>query len=117
VLRLSSSPRYFKKALSLFLPLYRLPFCLTFPASPVPDHTPGNFCRFYQVQVLLGDVGSLVWRIHQLSHFHQFPCAPAPIPVGSCNVLSVSPRIDGSPRLIWIYLEAVQSLDGCLTVK
>jgi hypothetical protein len=47
------------------------------------------------------DVRSLVWLIHQLYHFHQFPCAPAPIPVGSCYVLSVSPGSDDSPRLIW----------------
>jgi hypothetical protein len=33
--------------------------------------------------------------------FHQFPCVPAPIPVGSCYVLPISPGIDGSPRLIW----------------
>jgi hypothetical protein len=97
-----------------------------------------------QVQVLLVDVSRFVWLIHQLFHFHQFPCVQtlmsvspriessprlilnlsgsfkgpwclihqlfhfhqfpsvqAPILVGSNYVLPLSPRIDGSPRLIW----------------
>jgi hypothetical protein len=40
---------------------------------------------------------SHVWLIH----FHQFPCVQAPIPVGSCYVLPVSPGTDGRSRLIW----------------
>ena len=57
-----------------------------------------------QLQVLLVDVRSLVWPVHQLSHFCQSSCFPAPIPVGSC---SASFTRD---------LETVKTLNALLTV-
>ena len=50
---------------------------------------------------LVSECEELVWPVHQLSYFHQILCVLAPIPVGSCCILSVSPGIDGSPWLIW----------------
>ena len=32
------------------------------------------------------DVRSLVWLIYHLFNFHQFPCVPAPVPVGYCYI-------------------------------
>ena len=97
LLRLSNFPtflqRVFKKALNLLLSTYRLPMFHMFSTCPVPDNLPGN-------QVLLVDVRSLVWPVHQLFHFHQFPCLLTPIPAGACYVLPVLSWIDGSPRLI-----------------
>jgi hypothetical protein len=61
------------------------------------------------------DLKSLVRLIHQLLHFHQFPCAKAPISFGSCFVLPVSPGIDGSLRIIWNYPEAMEGLHGFLS--
>jgi len=60
---------------------------------------------------------SPVGLIHQLLHFHQFPCAKASISVASCYVLPVSPGIDGSPRIIWNYPESVKGLHGSLSVR
>jgi hypothetical protein len=63
------------------------------------------------------DLRSLVGLIHQLLNFHQFPCAKAPVLVGSCYVLPVSPGIDGSLRIIWNYPEAIKVLHGSLSVR
>jgi hypothetical protein len=47
---LSNSPALkrgsFKKACSLALSMNELPVLLMFRACPVPDHSPGNLCRY-----------------------------------------------------------------------
>ena len=48
----------------------------------------------------------------QLFHFHQSLCVLAPISVGSCYALPVSPAIYGSPRQIQNYLKTVKGLEG-----
>jgi len=47
------------------------------------------------------DVRNLLWLTDQVFHFHQSTCVLALISVGFFYVLSVSPGIDGSLRLIW----------------
>jgi len=52
----------------------------------------------------------------ELFHFHQSLCVLAPLSVGSCYVLPVSPAIDGITRQIQNCLETVKGLNGRLTV-
>ena len=103
---------FFKKALCLPLSMYGLPMLLMFCTCPVPLSPPWQPFQIHQVQaqVLLVHVGSLIWLIHQLFHFHQFPCVRALLLVRSCCIMSVLPGTDGSPRIIWNLSESCQGV-------
>jgi len=110
LLRLSNSPAFFhrgfflKKALNVPCPC--MDWCSLFSTCPVPDHPVWQPLQIHHVQavVLLVDMKSLVLSFHQLSHFHQFECVLAPIQIGSCYVLPISPWTDGSPKVIWNFI-------------
>jgi hypothetical protein len=92
---------FLKKALCLPFHVWTTnAFHVSYLSSPWSP--PWELLQIYQVQVqvLLVHVRSLIWLIHQLFHFHQFPNVQAPLPVASCCILPVSPGTDGSPRII-----------------
>jgi hypothetical protein len=101
----------------------KLPMLFMFPTNSFLDHSPGSLCTYTKCwHILLVDVRSLIWQIHQLFHFHPFPCVQAPTLIGSCYVLPVSPEIDGcltigknidsTTRVALLYILHYTSLNG-----